>query len=105
MQVVVLCATPETVLRKGTGELSETEVQERKRAMSVTDKTKADSLFWTEKELAQQNKRQEEADLFLFTSAPLDKAAPMEHLYSEHFSMPNSKDIVALIPQEEGYLD
>jgi len=105
LQVVVLCAAPETVLRKGTGELSETEQQERKRAMSVAEKTKADYLFWTEKELAQQNKKQEEADLFLFTSAPLDKVTALELFYSALFSMPKSKEIVALIPQEEGYLD
>jgi len=105
LQVVVLCATPETVLRKGTGELSDTERQERTRALRAADKTKADYLFWTEKELAQQNKRQEEADLFLFTSAPLDKASPMELLFSSLFSMPNSKEIVPLTPQEEGYLD
>ena len=105
LQVVTICATPETVLRKGTGELSDTERQERTRALRAADKTKADYLFWTEKELAQQNKRQEEADLFLFTSAPLDKASPMELLFSSLFSMPNSKEIVPLIPQEEGYLD
>jgi hypothetical protein len=105
LQVVVLCATPETVLRKGTGKLNETERQERTRAMSVADKTKADYLLWTEKELAQQNKRQEEADLFLFTSAPLDKTSPMELFFSSLFSIPQSKEIVPLIPQEEGYLD
>src|SRR5215212_1223416 len=104
LQVVVLCATPETVLRKGTGELSDSERQERKHALKVADKTKADYLFWTEKELVRQ-KRQEVADLFLFTSAPLDKVTALELFYSALFSMPKSKEPVPLIPQEEGSLN
>jgi hypothetical protein len=101
LQVVVLCATPETVLRKGTGELSDTERQEHARAMQAANKTKADYLLWTEKELVR-HKRQEEADLFLFTSVPLDKLLPSELFYEAIFNEPYKEKAVSLIiPSED----
>jgi hypothetical protein len=97
LQVVTIINGPATVLRRGAGSYSEQEQKARMADMRASEKTKADYITWTEKELTLQNK-QDEADLFLFTSAPLDTFTPQDLLFSEQFVQPFDTGAVPLIP-------
>jgi len=97
--VVTFIASPGTVLRKGSGSLSNQEQQERNLALREAEKRKSDYLAWTEKELVAQNKRSD-ADLFLFSAAPLDTLTPIELVYAEHFASPFENEPTTLLPTD-----
>jgi hypothetical protein len=86
-RVVTFIASPATVLRRGTGAFSKQGLQERERELAATEKRKKDFLLWTQRELAAQN-REKDADLFLFSSYPIDSLRPKKLVFSDHFSMP-----------------
>jgi hypothetical protein len=100
LQVLTIINSQTTVLRRGAGTYKDRELQERKRGVQAAEKTLQDYITWTEKELGEQQKR-EEADLFLFTSAPLDLLTPVDLLYTSHNSSPFASEPVPLILKGE----
>ena len=98
-QVVTFIASPETVLRPGAGRYSATEQMARTKALKEAEKRKNDYLLWTERELKAQH-RADDADLFFYTSLPLDELTPSELLFAEHFSQPYETEAISLIPME-----
>jgi hypothetical protein len=99
LQVLTIVNSPGTVLRRGAGTLSEKEKKERQKEVNAAEKTLRDYLQWTEKELVSQNRRSD-ADLFLFTSAPLDALSPKDLLFSKAYSIPFEPDTTSLFTCE-----
>jgi hypothetical protein len=96
LQILTIINSQTTVLRRGAGAYKDGDLQDRKRGIQAAEKTMLDYINWTEKELREQEKR-EEADLFLFTSMPLDVLTPVDILFSAHNTSPYAPEPVPLI--------
>jgi hypothetical protein len=85
--IPVLVASPTSYLRKDLSRLKPQEQEARNQEAKRCQKLATDMLRWTEAELTKLN-LQAEADLFCFSSTPLDEMTPEELFFSPHWVIP-----------------
>jgi hypothetical protein len=97
--IPVLVASPTSYLRKDLSRLKPHEQEARDQEAKRCQKLASDLLRWTEAELTKLN-LQQEADLFCFSSAPLDEMTPEELFFSAHWVIPFDSTPRPLMPYE-----